>query len=106
MDAALRHSLRRPDVEPGRRPLKIRVVMSYGTWIPAYVGVGSNLDDPQAQVARGIDALIGLRNTRVIARSRIFRSAPMGPQDQPHFANREATSLHRMSQFYWPLSDG
>jgi 2-amino-4-hydroxy-6-hydroxymethyldihydropteridine diphosphokinase len=61
--------------------------MSNGTWTPAYIGVGSNLANPQAQVARGIDALAELPSVQVIARSKFYRSAPLGPQDQPHYVN-------------------
>jgi 2-amino-4-hydroxy-6-hydroxymethyldihydropteridine diphosphokinase len=61
--------------------------MRYAMWTPAYIGVGSNLDNPQAQVARGLDALACLPGTQLISRSRFYRSAPLGPQDQPHFVN-------------------
>ena len=36
----------------------------------AYVGLGSNLDDPIAQVERAMAALDGLPHSRVRARSR------------------------------------
>jgi 2-amino-4-hydroxy-6-hydroxymethyldihydropteridine diphosphokinase len=61
--------------------------MSHDTWTPAYIGVGSNLDDPQAQVTRGIDALAGLGGVKLIAQSKLYRTAPLGPQDQPHYIN-------------------
>lgn len=56
----------------------------------AYVALGSNLDDPRAQVERGFVALQSLPQTSVIARSRLYRSAPWGFVDQPAFVNAVA----------------
>jgi 2-amino-4-hydroxy-6-hydroxymethyldihydropteridine diphosphokinase len=70
--------------------------MSFSSWTPAYIGVGSNLNDPQAQVERGIEALATISNTRLIARSKLYRAAPMGPQDQPHFVNAVAGLLTQL----------
>lgn len=66
-------------------------------WTPAYVGIGSNLDDPQRQVAEAFDALASIDATRVIARSRSYLTAPLGPQDQPEFANACAGLLTQLS---------
>lgn len=55
--------------------------------VTAYVGLGSNLDDPAAQIARAIDALGALPDTTLRAVSRFYRNPPMGPQDQPDFVN-------------------
>lgn len=52
-----------------------------------YIGLGSNLADPHAQVEAGIRALSKLPKTRLIARSRLYRSAPWGRADQPEFVN-------------------
>ena len=32
-------------------------------WVPAYVGIGSNLDDPERQVLAALEALSGLPDT-------------------------------------------
>jgi 2-amino-4-hydroxy-6-hydroxymethyldihydropteridine diphosphokinase len=64
---------------------------------PAYVGVGSNLEDPVAQVTRAFDALAVLDGTRLVARSHLYRSAPMGPADQPDYVNAAAGLLTRLS---------
>jgi 2-amino-4-hydroxy-6-hydroxymethyldihydropteridine diphosphokinase len=56
----------------------------------AYVGIGSNLDDPQAQVTRAFDELAALPSTRLAARSSLYRSAPVGYADQPDFINAVA----------------
>ncbi len=62
-------------------------------WIPAYVALGSNLDDPQRQVEAAFDRLAHLAQTRLIARSHLYRATPMGPQDQPEFVNAVAALL-------------
>ena len=53
----------------------------------AYVGVGSNLNDPRAQVLQAFTELDGLPNTRVVRKSSLYRSAPMGHAAQPDFVN-------------------
>lgn len=58
--------------------------------IAAYVGLGSNLEDPEAQVRRALDELTGIPDTRVTARSPLYKSAPLGPQDQPDYINAVA----------------
>ena len=55
--------------------------------ICAYIGLGSNLDDPIAQVERAIAALETLPQSRLSARSCLYRSPPMGPADQPDYVN-------------------
>jgi 2-amino-4-hydroxy-6-hydroxymethyldihydropteridine diphosphokinase len=56
----------------------------------AYIGIGSNLEDPQAQVERAFDELARLPRTRLSARSSLYRSAPMGYAAQPDFINAVA----------------
>ncbi|WHZ18601.1 MAG: 2-amino-4-hydroxy-6-hydroxymethyldihydropteridine pyrophosphokinase [Rhodanobacteraceae bacterium] len=58
--------------------------------VAAFVALGSNLDDPRAQVERGFDALAALPDTRLRARSRLFRTPPWGVVDQPDFINAVA----------------
>lgn len=53
----------------------------------AFVALGSNLDDPLAQVLRGFDALSLLPESQLLARSRLYRSAPWGVTEQPGFVN-------------------
>jgi len=66
-------------------------------WAPAYLGVGSNLDDPAAQVRRAMAAIDGLPRTRLVAVSRSYRNPPMGPQDQPDFINAAAGILTQLT---------
>ncbi|MCB1745949.1 MAG: 2-amino-4-hydroxy-6-hydroxymethyldihydropteridine diphosphokinase [Gammaproteobacteria bacterium] len=56
----------------------------------AFVGLGSNLDDPAGQVRRAFTALAALPGTSLAARSRLYRNPPMGPQDQPDYVNAVA----------------
>jgi 2-amino-4-hydroxy-6-hydroxymethyldihydropteridine diphosphokinase len=62
-------------------------------WRPAYVAIGSNLNFPQARVLEAFERLAGLRATHSLLRSRLYRSRPMGPQDQPYFVNAAAGLL-------------
>ena len=62
-------------------------------WRPAYVGIGSNLDSPREQVLSGIAALRKIPDTRLVSRSSLYESEPMGPQDQPRFINAAAALL-------------
>lgn len=55
--------------------------------VTAYVGLGSNLGDPAAQVQQAVDALGAHDGIRVAGCSSLYASAPMGPQDQPDFIN-------------------
>ncbi|HCW88520.1 MAG TPA: 2-amino-4-hydroxy-6-hydroxymethyldihydropteridine diphosphokinase [Marinobacter sp.] len=53
----------------------------------AFIGLGSNLENPVAQLARAIAELATLPNTKLAAQSPFYRSKPLGPQDQPDFIN-------------------
>jgi 2-amino-4-hydroxy-6-hydroxymethyldihydropteridine diphosphokinase len=54
---------------------------------PAYVAIGSNLEEPPGQVRRAMQQLSRHDFIRLELRSRLYRSSPMGPQDQPDFVN-------------------
>jgi 2-amino-4-hydroxy-6-hydroxymethyldihydropteridine diphosphokinase len=56
----------------------------------AYVGIGSNLDDPRAQVLEAFQELDQLPHTRLVRRSSLYRSAPVGHTAQPDFVNAVA----------------
>ncbi len=51
----------------------------------AYVGLGANLGDPPQQLRAALKRIAGLG--RIAATSPFYRSAPMGPADQPAFCN-------------------
>ena len=56
----------------------------------AYVGLGSNLQQPLHQLLKAFDALSALPRTQMLARSSLYRSAPVGKTDQPDFVNAVA----------------
>jgi 2-amino-4-hydroxy-6-hydroxymethyldihydropteridine diphosphokinase len=53
----------------------------------AFIGLGSNLQEPAAQLARAVAELAALPDTTLIAQSPFYASRPVGPQDQPDFVN-------------------
>jgi 2-amino-4-hydroxy-6-hydroxymethyldihydropteridine diphosphokinase len=56
----------------------------------AYIGIGSNLDGPRAQVESAFAELARLPRTRLAARSSLYRSAALGYASQPDFINAVA----------------
>ena len=64
--------------------------------LPAYVALGSNLDDPRTQVERATAALDRLPGTRCVLRSSLYCSRPLGPVPQPDFVNAVAGLLTRL----------
>lgn len=58
--------------------------------ITSYIGLGANLDDPAAQVELAIEELARLPQSRLIARSSLYASAPVGYAEQPDFINAVA----------------
>lgn len=65
--------------------------------VTAYVGLGSNLEQPAGQIIRAFDELATLPDTRLTARSPLYRSPPMGPQGQPDFINAVAALETRLT---------
>ena len=53
----------------------------------AWLGLGANLGDPVAQVERALLQIAALPETRLIARSSLYRSDPVGPPGQPDYCN-------------------
>jgi 2-amino-4-hydroxy-6-hydroxymethyldihydropteridine diphosphokinase len=62
-------------------------------WLPAYVGVGSNLDEPALQVSRALEALAKIPGSLLVARSPSYRTQPLGSITQPQFVNAVAGLL-------------
>jgi 2-amino-4-hydroxy-6-hydroxymethyldihydropteridine diphosphokinase len=56
----------------------------------AYIGLGSNLADPRAQVLRAIAELAEIPGCTLCRRSSLYATAPVGPVDQPDFVNAAA----------------
>ena len=53
----------------------------------AYIGLGSNLATPHAQINTARNAITDLPGVSAVAFSSLYRSPPMGPQDQPDYIN-------------------
>jgi len=65
--------------------------------VPAYIGLGANLDDPRGQVERAAAELAALPHSRLTACSPLYRTAPVGPQDQPDYVNAAARLETRLA---------
>jgi 2-amino-4-hydroxy-6-hydroxymethyldihydropteridine diphosphokinase len=55
--------------------------------VKAAIALGSNLDGPEARVREGFAAIAALPQTWLLARSALYRTAPVGYADQPPFIN-------------------
>ena len=55
--------------------------------VKVFIGLGSNLDEPQVQLQSAIDQLKKTEFIDFIKTSHFYLSKPMGPQDQPDFVN-------------------
>lgn len=66
------------------------------SWRPAYVGLGSNLEEPRTQVLRALERLRDLPLSRLILTSPLYRSQPMGPVPQPQYVNAVAALLTQL----------
>lgn len=77
-----------------RRDLRARaeraVTSAPTIWQPAYIGIGSNLSDPREQVLGALVRIAAIDGVRLVRSSRLYRSPPLGPADQPDFVNAAA----------------
>jgi len=67
------------------------------SWIPAYVGLGSNLHGPARQLEIAFRLLGDIRATRLVKRSSLYRSVPFGGVEQPDFVNAAASLLTQLT---------
>lgn len=65
--------------------------------VQAWIGVGSNLEQPRQQVRTALTELARLPDTQLVAASSLYRSAPMGPPGQPSYINAVACLETRLS---------
>ncbi len=56
----------------------------------AFIALGSNLQQPQLQVQRAFTELAELPETTLVKRSSLYKSAPVGYDNQPDFINAAA----------------
>ena len=54
---------------------------------PAYVGLGSNLQQPLLQLQRALIAIAQLPSSQLLRVSSVYRSAAVGPGEQPDYLN-------------------
>lgn len=55
-----------------------------------YIGLGSNLGDPEQYIHAALEELGDIPDTRLVNSSSLYRSAPLGPGDQPDYINAVA----------------
>ena len=58
--------------------------------VTAYIGLGSNLNDPASQIETALSEIDQVPQTHVTRASSFYRSAPVGYRDQPDFVNAVA----------------
>jgi dihydropteroate synthase len=91
------------DVEPAVRVARMSEAPTYGwndpppTWTPIYLGLGANLGDRAATIARAIQELDAHRQIRVLRRSSLYETAPVGVIEQPSFLNTVVEALTTLS---------
>jgi len=66
-------------------------------WRTAYIGLGSNLDQPVEQLDSARRAVAELADVEVIVCSPFYASSPVGPQDQPDYVNAVMSIDTRLS---------
>lgn len=55
-----------------------------------YIGLGSNLDNPSEQVERAFEFLRAVPEIRLLSKSSLYSSGPIGPLEQPDYVNAVA----------------
>jgi 2-amino-4-hydroxy-6-hydroxymethyldihydropteridine diphosphokinase len=65
-------------------------------WLPAYIGLGSNLNEPVRQLEEALQLLKALPSTRLVRHSSLYRTAPYGGVSQPDFVNAVAAVLTQL----------
>ncbi len=63
----------------------------------AYIGLGSNLGDPVAQLHRALAGLAAMYEVEVVKVSTFYRNPPWGPPDQPWYVNAVAQVKTRLT---------
>lgn len=53
----------------------------------AYIGLGSNMESPRQHINSAIQSLGEIQSTRIINASSLYKSKPVGPQNQDDYIN-------------------
>jgi 2-amino-4-hydroxy-6-hydroxymethyldihydropteridine diphosphokinase len=56
----------------------------------AFIGIGSNMEDPAARCRDAVRRLAAVPGIRLLRSSSLYRTEPVGPRDQPWFVNSVA----------------
>lgn len=56
-------------------------------WVEAYIGLGSNLQQPRHQILSAVEEITALPEIEDGILSPLYGSQPLGPQDQPDYIN-------------------
>ncbi|MES9946002.1 MAG: 2-amino-4-hydroxy-6-hydroxymethyldihydropteridine diphosphokinase [Candidatus Thiodiazotropha sp.] len=59
----------------------------------AYIGLGSNLENPIQQVETALQELTELKDSSLLVQSSLYRTEPIGPQHQPSYINAVAALI-------------
>jgi len=62
----------------------------------AYLGLGANLGDPEAQLREALERLNAADEVEVTRVSTFYRTPPLGPADQPWYVNAAARVRTRL----------
>ncbi|WP_296809853.1 2-amino-4-hydroxy-6-hydroxymethyldihydropteridine diphosphokinase [Thiocapsa sp.] len=65
--------------------------------VAVWIGLGSNLQEPERQVRAAIGELAALPESHLQAASRLYRTAPVGPPGQPDYINAVACLETRLA---------
>jgi 2-amino-4-hydroxy-6-hydroxymethyldihydropteridine diphosphokinase len=68
----------------------LTLVASRQAPVTAFVALGGNIGNPQAQIHSALRALSELPETRLARQSSLYRNPPVGRLDQPEFVNAMA----------------
>lgn len=56
----------------------------------AFIALGSNLENPQAQIERALHTIANTANIKLIQASSLYKTTPIGYDNQPDFVNAVA----------------
>ena len=72
-------------------------ITDHSSLFTAFVGLGSNLGDPPAQIRCALLTLAALPETRLVRQSSLYGNPPVGHLDQPDFVNAVAQIETRLA---------
>ena len=55
--------------------------------VTSYIALGSNLCNPKKQLIQAVNTLSKLEKSLIVGGSRLYKSTPLGPKDQPDYYN-------------------